>query len=81
MSAYREARGLVALLGWDWYDCLNALESESEEVLVEFLGILFDPNPFEYVPTGPDDPYIRHEALARMAIRETNEILLKRRQR
>ena len=58
-TAAQVAAGLIALLGWDWGDGLDALDNESEEVLLEYIGMLFEPlegegpNPFQVDPTPP----------------------------
>lgn len=58
-EAERTACGLVALLGWDWWDGLNSLKEEPDEVLVEYIRILMTPlkpggpNPFQVDPEPP----------------------------
>lgn len=47
MDAQREARGLVAVLGWDWWDGIQALRFQSADVLNAYIAIL--------APEYPDD--------------------------
>lgn len=39
-TPHHEAAGLVALLGWDWWEGVDALEEEDDEVLHAYLDIL-----------------------------------------
>ena len=70
MDVKHRARNLVILLGWDWWDGLEALEDESNEVLDAYLEIL-------HQPETPDEP-VWMKARTRHGIRWANSILRER---
>lgn len=66
----RRASSLVALLGWDWWDGLTALDNESDEVLIAYLDIMMAPE----TPEEPD----WMKAFTRHGIRWANSVLRER---
>src|ERR1700722_1997095 len=70
MSPFQEACGLVASLGWDWYDALDELEDASDAVLYEFLKILNGP--------PSDKETERHRLLSRVGTRHALFVLHER---